>query len=485
VQIKCSEPLRPIKYMFENFVEKNSGLRQALANCKIEMGPSNDPEYMTPPHAEDTPLYVGDSRQRDPGKWINGLYVPKNPHIGQVIVKDELEALAKKDPKAVTWRPVLNRSTGKYDIVGVKSADVVRGYVRDQAVLDAAPDMLTPQYLSPWNINWFPQIYRAPLLWSKVEEAVEIETGTNPWGTVMNLMMMDYAGWGSFEMSGAPSNTLVKNIDVQSGLMTAIVMNLTASYSLGLEELKRSEVSSSPFGSQGIAIKQQYAAYALQLLTDYLMIYGGATDTYLQGLLGVNAVTAYGGTSMNGLAVAAGASVGSLMYTGLIGILEPFLTQGFNKWEEVIVLMSPKAYNLINAWPYSQIYNPMTAAAAWAQNFAGGKMKDGKDPKITFLADPMLAATITTGTTGIFSNPFNPQTYDYTILLAPRVKAGPDEKMQGLVLAGMPLKEFAYPVIPAGYQSEYKFLRRYSGIYAPVPAAVAAYHGFGQQSTST
>jgi hypothetical protein len=188
---------------------------------------------------------------------------------------------------------------------------------------------------------------------------------------------------------------------------------------------------------------------------------------------------------MNGLAVAAGASVGSLMYTGLIGILEPFLTQGFNKWEEVIVLMSPKAYNLINAWPYSQIYNPMTAAAAWAQNFAGGKMKDGKDPKITFLADPMLAATITTGTTGIFSNPFNPQTYDYTILLAPRVKAGPDEKMQGLVLAGMPLKEFAYPVIPAGYQSEYKFLRRYSGIYAPVPAAVAAYHGFGQQSTST
>lgn len=486
MEIKCSDEMRPVKLLMENWLEKApAAFRQALATCEIGMGRSTDPKFMVPPHAADFPLYVGDARQRDPGKMVGGVYMPKNPLFGKVIVKDELEALAKVHPEQVTWRPVLNHETNRYDLVGVKSKDVARAYVRDELVLDAAPDMLTPQYLSPWNINWFPQIYRAPLLYSRIEEAVEIETGTNPWGTVMNLNMMDYAGFAAFESSGQASNNLTKNIDVQSGLMTSVIMNLTSSYSIGLEELKRSEVASSPFGQQGISIKQQYAAYALQLLTDYLMIYGGPTDTYLQGILGVNSITSWTGTSLNGYAVANGANVGNAMYSALIQILEPFLTQGFNKWEEVIVLLSPKAYNLIHTWPYSQVYNPMTAAAAWAQNFAGGKMKDGKDPKITFLSDPLLAATITTGTTGIFSNPFNAQTYDYTILLAPRVKAGPDEKMQGLVLAGMPLKEFAYPVIPAGYQSEYKFLRRYAGIFAPVPGAIAAYSGFGQKSTNT
>ena len=45
--------------------------------------------------------------------------------------------------------------------------------------------------------------------------------------------------------------------------------------------------------------------------------------------------------------------------------------------------------------------------------------------------------------------------------------------------------EFVYPTIPGSYDTQYKFLRRVAGVFAPVQAAVVAYSGFGIKTAST
>ena len=48
---------------------------------------------------------------------------------------------------------------------------------------------------------------------------------------------------------------------------------------------------------------------------------------------------------------------------------------------------------------------------------------------------------------------FNPNNYDYMVITAPEVGLGPSDTRKNVILQGMPLKEFIYPVIPGDRKS--------------------------------
>jgi len=344
-------------------------------------------------------------------------------------------------------------------------------------VMDAnanAPNLLGMQALSPWNVGWFQQIFKAPLLYSHALDLVEVESGTEPWAEVMNLNLADYVGFATLESSGGLSNNVAPNVNVQAGLMVSPVVHMAASYDLSIEELKRAEQSGSPFGQQLITLKQQYTDYVLHMLTSYLVYYGN-TATETVGLLSVpSSITSYSGSSMNAIFLNNTTNPGASMLSALQGIIVPFLDSLYNKAETLIMAMSPQCYNRLTA-PYSTTYNPTAALKAMIENLIAGKKEDGSVPNVEIVIDPLLAP----------STPFNAQTYDYFLLIAPRMRTGPEGQVQPMVMFGAPLMEFVYPTIPGSYDTQYKFLRRVAGVYAPVQAAVAAWSGFGIKSSTT
>ena len=443
------------------FVERNAGMNKALANTEIRMGMAMDPKFQVPLSAVREPAYVGDA-----------MHVAD---VDKIIATQEARALYAKDARLVDTRFIFDGNlrsginNGKYRLVAEKH----RRHVMDE-IMDAAPDLMGGQAYSPWNVGWFQKIFKAPLLYSHGLDLVKVESGTEPWCEIMSLNLADYAGFASLDDSGRLSSNAVHNVNIQSGLMSSPVINMTASYDLSIEELKRSEQSGSPFGSQLITIKQRYADYVLRMLTNYL-IYFGNTATETVGLLQVPAsVTAYTGSSMNAIFLGSSTTKGSDMLTALQSILIPFLDSLYNKVSTIKIVVSPQCYNRMTA-PYSATYNPTAALKATIENFIAGKTKDGTVPDLEFVIEPMFAP----------STIFNAQTYDYLLLLAPEMPTGPDEEKQPMLLFGAPMMEFVFPTIPGSYTTQYKFLRKVAGVFAPVSQAVKAYSGFGIASATT
>ncbi len=481
MNIIVEKALEPLKLRLENAFTANRKLAAGFSDMEITIGrPAVDSRFSTPAHAIKMPNYVGDAHMRYSARDRSKLLVRPSPFVGDMISSDALIALSKAKPKDVIMRPVYNEHTRKYDMVAMRTRDMVKSMVMD-GIYDAAPDLMLTQQLSPWNVSWYEKIIKKPLLYSHALEACEVFTGTNPWAEAMNVQLADYAGFGVFEHSGGIENTLDQPLNVSAYLMSSLIFNITASYNLSLEELKRSEESSSPFGQQLITTKEEYAAYAIKMITDYLCIYGDAL-TAINGFLQIGSgVQSWPGTSNWGYVQAAGAIIGSSIYQNLIALVEPFLTQNWNKLDEVILMVSPKNDNLLRSYPYSQAYNPESAVQAWIDNFAAGMGEKGNAPKFRIVSEPLLGAT----NAAVPTNPFNAQTYDYSILVGPRIHGGPEEDVEPLVLAGMPLKDFSYPVIPGGYASQYKFLRRWAGLFFPVPSAIQVWSGFGMKSATT
>lgn len=459
MKIKAGDEIRRPARLVEQFVNRNPGLRRALADSEVTIGLAADPEFATPAHAAREAMYVGDAAHVLDAKR------------GGLIATDEVKELFKKNPSAVETSFVYDDRLGKYRLLARKRV----GKIGDGYPADAAPDLIAAQQISPWNAGWFQSIFKAPLLYSHASELVEVQSGTEPWADVMNLNLADYAGFAVIDASGRPSNNEVQDVNIQSGIMTSPVINMTASYTLSIEEVRRAEQSGSPFGSQLITTKQQYADYVLGMMQDYITYYGNSA-TATTGIFNVpSSITSWGGTSLNGIALGASATKGSDMYSALISIIVPFLTGLYNKVEEMVIAVSPTAYNLLTSHPYSAIYNPESALKAMLDNFMAGKGENGDLPSIKIVADPLLAP----------STIFNAQTYDYTVLIAKSLRTGPDKQKQPMVLFGAPLQRFVYPTIPGSYATHYKFLRRIAGVFGPVPGAVVVYSGFGIKSPST
>lgn len=449
MQINCHSSMKQIGRAANSLVNSNSKAASLLADATLSIGPSNDPAYGVPASAVHNPLFVGDSAM-----------------IGKSVgLTSELESLYKKNAAAVNIRPTFNAETGKYDLVFGRS-NIRTSYTGDSG------ELLAMQTVSPWNASFFPEIYRQPLLYSHARDLVKRKTGTNPWGETQSLQLAAYSGWAQLGSAGTVAANLKKNVNVQGGMMTSQIINIKIYFNFTVEEMQRAEGGNgSPFAGTLMAEKQRYAQYVLDMITDYLTYYGNsATGTI--GLFGVNGETTWTGDSLETIeASTTDNNKGSTMYAGIAKAVREFMDASYNKFDVVRVAMAPAAYNLLASTPYSNSYDPTSAMKIFMDNFEAGVTKTGSKPRIEIYADPLLAA----------NTDFSGDGLDRLVITAPEVGAGPNDEKQDLLLLGVPLENFTYPVYPNSYDQQHCVLRRFAGVFAPVAQAVKVYTGFGKK----
>lgn len=439
MNINISRSCKPLKTLAENFIAADKGLASIANGFDLMVGPASEAAFQTPAHAQDA-IFVGDSAR----------IIGANKTA-------EVEALFRADPNKVMARPV-------YDSVN-------KGWVLDfqKAMTTDALSPLAGQLFSPWNVSFFKKIFREPLLYSHAKEMVSIEQGGNPWAEVMTLLMEQYAGFAMLNQTGSLQNSLVNDVNVINGMMSSPVLNMSVSYSLTLEEQKRNNQSGNPFAGQGIMQKQKYANYVLDMLENYIIYFGNEATSTL-GLLNINPAITWPYDTMEEIANGVSTTKGADVYRNVYRAVNDFLTASDNKFMKVKIAMTPQAYNYFTSIPYSENFDPTAAWKIFNENYGGGKGKDGKLPTIEFVSEPMLKG----------SSMFNGNVFDYMVMTAPEVGAGPDDENQPLVLFGSPLREFVFPAIPGQYNTQFKTLRRIAGIFAPVPQAIRVYAGFGR-----
>lgn len=442
MKITCSKEFRGLEKVAQKIINKNSKAASYLDDATLAIGLASDPAFGVPGNAVRAPLYVGDSAMLG---TLRGATA-------------QAEAMFKKDPASVDLRPVFNATTGKYDMVVQKSA-----FVGDSG------ELLAAQAISPWNASFFPKVFKQPLLYSHARDLVKREAGSNPWGEVQALQLAAYSGWGQIENAGTVAANLKKNVNIQGGMMTNQIINMKVFFNFTVEEMQRAQGGNgSPFAGSLMAEKQKYAQYVLDMMTDYLTYFGNS-ETNTPGLFDVNGLTTYSGTTLAAIAAGNSTTKGSLMYQALAKVVKEFMDASQNKFDVVRVAMAPAAYNLLTSTPYSDAYSGESPLATFEKNFAAGMTKNGSKAKIEIYSDPMLAA----------NTEFNSTASDRLVITAPEIGAGPNDDQQDLVLLGIPLENFTYPVYPNSYDQQHCVLRRFSGVFAPVAAAVKVYSGFG------
>lgn len=417
-------------------------VQSGVEGLTLHIGPSTAEGFQTPAHARDA-LFIGDSA-----------------HLGDLIATESTKALYKQNPDQVSLQPRWNSRTQKYDMYASAAP---------KGIGDAAIDILGAQSIAPWNQGWFGDIFDKPLLYSHASDLVKLEQGSEPWCEVMNLMLADYQGFAVDTQAGSSENSLTKDVNVQSGIMSAPVINMFVTYSLTVEETARATQSSSPYGSKLIAKKIKYANYVLQMLTDYLTYYGNS-DTGTVGLFNVNSIIPYAGSSIETIVAGAGASKGSAIYQAMAGIVDTFFSNVYNKFDHIKIGMSTYAFNKFSSTPYSDVYSAASPIKIFQDNYLAGMTKDGAIPRVEFYADPLLDA----------STQFNGSAHDYLAITAPEIGTGPEDQRKSVILQGMPLKNFMYPVIPGMVNTQHRVLRRYAGIFAPIAESVQIISGFGK-----
>lgn len=446
MRIETSSEFKKLGKLAGRMIASDGMANDMLRDATLQIGRASDPKFGVPASAVTNPIYVGDGR-------AVGVPVGLTP---------EMEALFKKSPISVNIKPQFNVRTGKYDMVYSKSG--VKTYTGDSGELIAA------QAISPWNASYFPQMFKQPLLYSHARDLVKRLGGTNPWGEVQNLQLAAYSGWGLIDAAGSVAANLKQNVNVQGGIMSSAIINIKVFFNFTVEEMERAKGSNgSPFAGSLMAEKQKYAQYVIDMITDYLTYYGNE-DTNTLGLLDVNGETSWAGQTLEEIAADdSNTNKGYTMYQALAKAITDFMDASQNKFDVVRVAMSPKAYNLLTSVPYSNTYEPKSALKIFEENFNAGVTKSGSTPKVEFYSDPFLAA----------NTEFNPSMSDKLVITAPEIGAGPDDAKQDMLLLGVPLENFTYPVYPNAYDQQHAVLRRFAGIFAPVAIAVKCYTGFG------
>lgn len=444
--INCSSEFKKVGKIANRLVSANGKASALLRDATLQIGRASDPDYGVPASAVSSPIYVGDHEV-----------------LGSVIGNSaEIEALYKKNPLAVNMKPRFNICTGKYDVVCSKSG--IQNFVGDSG------ELISMQTISPWNASYFPELFKQPLLYSHARDLVKRLGGTNPWGEVQNLQLAAYSGWGLIGESGTVAANMKHNVNVQSGIMSASVINIKVFFNFTVEEMERAKGDNgSPFAGSLMVEKQRYAQYVIDMITDYLTYYGNE-DTNTIGLLDVNGLTSWAGKTLNEiLADTADTNKGYTMYQALAKAITDFMGASKNKFDVVRVAMSPEAYNVLTSTPYSNNYEPKSPLKIFEENFEAGVTKNGSKPKVEFFADPFLSA----------NNEFDNSGSDKLVITAPEIGAGTDDEKQDLLLLGVPLENFTYPVYPNSYDQQHAVLRRFAGLFAPVGQAVKCYSGFG------
>jgi hypothetical protein len=414
---------------------------------QFAFGPASDSEFGTEEHAADNPLFVGDSA-----------------HIWGKEIDPMTESLLKTHPERVNIKFVPARDGNGNSGYNVKFSTIPAGMTGD-----AVSGLIAGQFFSPWNISYFTEVLRQPLTYSNFSGIVNKESGTNPWAEIFSMYTREYAGWAG--VGGRLSDQSTNDVNVRDGIMSAPILNLTATYTNTLEEKKRAEVRGNPFGREAMNEKPAYMKYALDMLSDYIGYYGNPENN-IDGLLTVNPVEIWGSNSIKVIYNQnpdVASQRGSQIYRILSNILIQFLTRADFKFDRVDIVVSPETYGYLVAVPYSDTYDATSAMATFTKNFNQEFMPSGKKVNVGFIQEPMLKA----------GTEFNTDEMDYTILLASTVGTGPDNRKQKIVKYAEPLSEFVYPVIPGVYNVQHKMLKRIAGLFAPVPYAIKAYKGLG------
>lgn len=446
MKVECSKEFKRLGKLAEKMVGYNGNANSMLRDATLQIGRASDPHYGVSIGAVNNPTFVGDHA-------VIGNAVGLTP---------ELEALYKKNAMGVNIKPRFNARTGKYDMVFTKSG--IQTYTGDSGELIAA------QAISPWNASYFPEIFKQPLLYSHARDLVKRMGGTNPWGEVQNLQLAAYSGWGLIDQAGTVAANLKQNVNVQGGVMSSAIINIKVFFNFTVEEMERAKGDNgSPFAGSLMAEKQRYAQYVIDMITDYLTYYGNP-ETGTLGLFDVNGQTTWTGATLAEIvADDSDTTKGNTIYKAVSKVVKDFMSASQNKFDIIRVAMAPDAFNIFASTPYSDVYEAKSPLAIFEENFNAGVTKNGTKPKIEFYSDPMLAA----------NTDFNPSLSDKLVITAPEIGAGPNDEKQDLLLLGVPLENFTYPVYPNAYDQQHAVLRRFAGVFAPVGLAVKVYTGFG------
>ena len=444
MKLDCSREFKKVGKLASKLVEANGKMNDVLRDATLQIGLASDSHFGVQASAINNPLFVGDSAM-----------------IGESVgLTPELEALYKKNAYGIDIKPKFNMRTGKYDMVFTKSG--IANYVGD------AGELIAAQAISPWNASFFPEIFRQPLLYSHARDLVKRAAGTNPWGEVQNLQVANYSGFALTSGAGTVASNLKQNVNVQAGLMSAPIINIKVFYNFTVEEMERAKGNGSPFAGAMMTEKQRYAQYVIDIVTDYLTYFGNS-PTGTIGLFDVNGFTTWDGESLSQINLGTSLNKGYSMYSNLAKTITDFMNSSQNMFDVIKVALSPLAYNLLTSVPYSDSYESKSALTIFEENFIAGATESGSKPRVTFYADPMLSAT----------SEFNVDTSDVMVISAPEMGDGENNDKQDLVLNGVPLENFTYPVYPNSYDQQHCVLRRYAGVFAPVGQAVKVYKGFG------
>lgn len=425
----------------DQFVGTDAGLSKALGDCEMSIGLASEAGFGVPAHAADSAIFMGDEA-----------------FAGEKIITQAAEAMLKQDPSKIQMRPQYNPATAKWDMSFKMAGD--EGF-----------DPIAGQLFSPWNITFLSKVWKEPLAYSRAHDMVRSEhAGNNPWAEIFTLFLEQYAGWGVIGQTGNLQNNMTNDVNVLNGMMSAPIINMMGTYSLTLEEKRRSNWG--PLGSSPLSRKQQYLNYVMDMM-ESIMIYYGNPETKTYGLMDINPIKAWDtGKSMKEIFNSSTTTTrGSDAFRLIAGKINDFLTRADNKFNHIKIAVSPEAYNYLTSMPYSDVYDATTAMETFAKSYLAGKGPNGSTPTIEWVADPLLKA----------NSIFNPNSFDYMVIQAPEIGGGPANESQPTNFWATALNKFVFPVIPGMYNDQYKTLRRVAGIIAPIPAATEVWAGFGVQ----
>lgn len=441
MKINASSGFKRIAGVVDEFVGRDAGLSRALNDCELSIGFANEAGHGVPVSAAEHPLFAGDERL-----------------IGQKVISPAAEAMLRMHPEKIQLRPIWNASTGKYDQHFAMAGD-------------AAYDMLAGQTLSPWNITYLNKVWKRPLAYSRAKQLVKTENaGSNPWAEVFTFFLEDYAGWGAIAQTGQLQNTMQNDVNVKTGMASFPIINMMGSYSITLEEQKRGVWG--PQGGSPVARKQAYLNYVFDMM-DNIMILFGNEETGTPGLLDASPIRTWtAGKSLKDIYNdTTSQHRGSDAYRQLADLLNDYLTAADNKWSNIVIAMSPEAYNYLQSMPFSDQYEGSAAMAFFSKNYLAGIGPNGSTPSVTFVAEPLLKA----------NSEFNPNSFDLMVMSCPTIDGGPGKEKQATNFYATVLDKFVFPVIPGMYNSQYKTLRKVAGMVFPMPDAIRVYGGFGVQ----
>lgn len=430
----------------EDFIGRDPGMRAALRGCEFEMGMASDPDFGVPASAINSPIYMGDEC-----------------HMGAKNVSAAVEAMLKKDPNKVQVHPRYNPVTGKFDMDFVMAGD-------------AGFDPLAGQVFSPWNITYLSKVWKEPLAYSNADKLVKTESGgANPFAEIFTFFLEQYAGWGVIGQTGDLQNTLANDVNVQNGMASFPIINMMGTYTLTLEEKRRSTWG--PVGSSPLGRKQSYLNYVMDMMKAILKLYGNE-ETNTAGLLDISPIKTWtAGNSLKAIVNSTSESArGSKIYRMLAAVVNDFLTRADNKFDHLVIGLSPEAHNYLMSTTYSDVYDATTAMQTFAKTYCAGKGPSGSTPTIEFVAEPLFKAS-----TNVNPNPLNNNPFDLMTITAPTIGGGPEDEKQATNFFVEVLRKFVFPVIPGQYNDQYKTLSRVAGMVAPVPSACEVWAGFGVQ----